>query len=281
MTDFLSSFEPLVDPTGTAEALQDSLEDPAPQLSVGPSLIQLPGGWQPAPGTVCREAEVRELTGDDEEMMARVLASSTGAGQGLTWVRLRKVILERGLVAINGYRVAHNPDIIRQLLIGDRDAILLGIRIATWGPDFEGNIFCRTCNEHKAIIFELDKDIKYKTLDDPATRVHATLRKGRHAVLRRPMADDEDFAFGDGTATNAEVNSRLLSRLLLSVDGVDMITYPDGAMGFVRALGIKDRDLLRVAVNTMDFGPRLGEVVVACPDCDTELSGALGLPTLF
>jgi len=60
-----------------------------------------------------------------------------------------------------------------------------------------------------------------------------------------------------------------------------MITYPDGAMGFVRALGIKDRDLLRVAVNTMDFGPRLGEVVVACPDCDTELSGALGLPTLF
>jgi hypothetical protein len=212
--------------------------------------------------------------------MSRVLASSAKA-DGLAWVRLRKVILERGLVSIGSYKAAHLEDMTRSLFLGDRDAILLGIRIATFGSDFEGNLYCPGCKEVKSLIFELDKDIKTKTIDNPYTPVEVSLRKGGVAVLRRPLSDDQEFAFGDGTGTNSEMNSRLLSRLLLRVNDIDMSTYPDGAMGFVRALGIQDRNQLCEAIGSMEFGPKLGEVVVACPDCDTSLTGSLGLPALF
>jgi hypothetical protein len=212
--------------------------------------------------------------------MSRVLASSTKT-DGLTWVRLRKVILERGLVSIGGYKAASLEDLTRSLFLGDRDAILLGIRIATFGADFEGSLFCPECNEPKSLIFELDKDITTKSVENPYAPVEVTLRKNATAVLRRALADDQDFAFGDGTGTTAEMNTRLLSRLLLRINDIDMLNYPDGAMGFVRNLGIQDRILLCNAIGDMEFGPRLGEVVVACPDCGSSLTGSLGLPALF
>jgi len=78
------------------------------------------------------------------------------------------------------------------------------------------------------------------------------------------------------------VNSKLLDRILVAVDGNDMITYPGGGLAYVRKLGIRDRQELSKAVKGMEYGPNLGEVGVECPEnCGSRWTGALSLPALF
>ncbi len=281
MSNFLGAIDPAIDPNGAAAALQEVLDEPPPQFTVAPTFVTLPGGWAPRAGELCRDAEVRELTGIDEEALDSVMASSTVGLDAPTWIRYRRTLVERGLVAIGEYKAARSEQMTRQLFLGDRDAILLGIRIATYGPDYEATINCTGCNDQKSIIFELDKDIEYKTCADPYGYVSVSLRGGSTVVLRRPVVEDQDYAFGEPKATMAEVNSKLLSRVLISVDDINLIVYPGGALAYVRQLGIQDREMLSKAVIDREYGPKLGEVRVDCPDCGTKWTGALSLPSLF
>ncbi len=224
-----------------------------------------------------KEFEVRELTGEDEEALARIVASTPTQEVG-AWLRYRRAVVERGLVRIGSHQ--SNQEMIKSLHIGDLDAVLLAIRIATWGPDYEADIHCSQCQEQVPVIFELDKDIRYKTWDD-FSFVKVTLRDGRAAHIRHVLLDDQDYAFADPKATMAEVNTRVLSRVLVDVEGVNLISFHGGSLEYARKLGIKDREILGKALSDLRFGPDLEEVVVACPECQQDWKGSLSMPALF
>jgi hypothetical protein len=82
------------------------------------TLVDLPGGLI-FNGEVIKTAEVRELNGRDEEAIGRQGASA----------RIWNTILTRAVVSIGN--LPASEDLLDKMLVGDRDALLLGIFRAT------------------------------------------------------------------------------------------------------------------------------------------------------
>src|SRR6185437_7822650 len=131
-------------------------------------------------GMVVRNVVVRELTGEDEEALARAV-------RGGNFFHYIDTLLERGTVAIGNHR--EQADVRKQLkslLVGDRDAVVLGIRRATYGDDIEiKDWICPSCGEESNISMTVE-DIPVGEMDDPVTENTFTvkLRRGRSARVR-------------------------------------------------------------------------------------------------
>jgi hypothetical protein len=101
--------------------------------------VTLPGGFLTPLGEVTREAEVRELNGRDEEAISK----SNTLGKVL------HTILSRGVVSVGDQPASE--DILDQMFAGDRDALLLGIYKATFGPTADLTAFCSGCKYYKTL----------------------------------------------------------------------------------------------------------------------------------
>jgi hypothetical protein len=96
------------------KALTETPKERTPEI-VSPSdtTVELPGGYLNAAGEIIRTAEVRELTGKDEELISK----TNNLGKAIL------TILQLGTVKI-GNELATDK-ILDELLVGDRDAIIL------------------------------------------------------------------------------------------------------------------------------------------------------------
>lgn len=258
----------------TAAGIVASVDDvsvPEP----GPCVVDLPGGYVMADGMVVRKAEVRELTGLDEEAMAR----GANKQNQVDLVRLLEIIFERGLIRIGDQEVGGGPEgrALRQsMLVGDKDAVLLGIRIATYGPDYESRIVCPKCGEESDVVFELLTDIEERTLEDPQVIYRTVKLRNGEAEVRLPTVGDQAYATSDPRRTAAEANTMLLARCVRSVNGV-----PTMGEQTLRAMGMKDRHSILQYIADTAPGPRMGEVKVECPACKEESQMSLSMPALF
>ena len=136
------------------KALTETPKERTPEI-VSPSdtTVELPGGYVNAAGEVIRTAEVRELTGKDEE----IISKTNNLGKAVL------TILQLGTVKI-GNEIATDK-LLDELLIGDRDAILLGILKATFGNTVKIPVFAD--GEEKLVEVDINADIKTKILTDP------------------------------------------------------------------------------------------------------------------
>jgi hypothetical protein len=138
------------------QALQEETPSYEPQISApSDTTVELPGGYITPTGEVLRTAEVRELTGKDEEAIAK----TTSMGKALL------IVLQRGTVKIGDIKV--DEKVLDDLLAGDRDALLIGIIKATFGPDIEIPSYCVGCQDIKTVSINLMTDIKTKILTNP------------------------------------------------------------------------------------------------------------------
>lgn len=252
-----------------SQALSTTEETPVPEIYSG--IVELPGGWLDPQGNLQTTAEVRELTGADEEAMGKAMIKGTG----IDWNRMFKVIMERGVVKL-GDRVPTAKD-LESLLYGDRDAILLGIRIATYGRDHPANITCPLCLRSSDVVFELDTDIPTRKLDDPMVIYRKVKLRGDHsAEIRLVTVADQAFATADMRVGNAQMTTLLLSRCVKTIDGQEHLGEQT-----MQAMGAGDRKILNTYLMEKAPGPRLGEVVVSCPQCNEESSIAISMTELF
>jgi hypothetical protein len=229
--------------------------------------VILPGGFVLADGSLVKYAEIRELNGADEE----ALAKANSPGKSL------RVILSRGLVKI-GDEPATSKD-LDTLLAGDQEAILIGIRVATFGKDLKFSGVCPTCSNPQSFVVDLEADIEMVSLDDPFNdRVFSIDAKIGKVVLSLPNgvttkklteAESENKSF-------AELVTILLSGCIVSVN-----EQPSMGISTALKLGISDRELLVNELYKRAPGPRLGGVTKTCKACDNEISLALGLADLF
>jgi hypothetical protein len=249
-----------------AEAFQSVSEDVAITTDAPAATeVTLPGGHIFKDGTLTKVAEIKELNGSDEEAIAKAGSAN----------RALNVILARGLVSLGDAPV--NKADLDTLLVGDRDAILIGIRVATFGSVVEVNTACTSCMEPQLIDINILDDIQNIELSDPFNdRVISVQLKNGVAEVALPNGLTNKRLIEMENKSNAEVITELLAGCLVSINDVP-------SMGKYTALqlGIADRETIAAAIYNQSPGPRLAEVSKACKACGADILLPLSLADLF
>ena len=249
-----------------SKALNEVPQEIAPEIILpSDTLVNLPGGYVTATGEVIRTAEVRELNGKDEE----IISKSPNLGKALL------TILSRGTVKIGTEAVDEN--VLDQLLIGDRDSLLLGILKTTFGSKVEIAAYCNGCTEYKVVQVDVDADIKVKVLTDPINdRVFTVKGKKNEFVVRLPNGVVQKKMIENTDKTSAELSTIILENTLVRIGEA-----PVYGAAQVQSLSIVDRRTIVEAINDRAPGPQFSDVTVNCPDCESEVTVPINLGTLF
>lgn len=245
---------------------EPSALDEAPSFTDLPDThVSLPGGLLTLDGDLIREAEVRELTGFDEEALSR----ATSLGKQMT------LLLNRAVVSVGGQK----PDqgLLNSLLAADRDTLLLAIRKVTWGAEIELEVACPSCESEQELSVDLDKDVEVKRLDSPSDREFTVeLSRGRIAAVQLPNGEAQRAVIQSEDKTPAELNTMLLKGCIINIDG-----EPVFAVDQVRKLAMRDRTKILAEIAERNPGPRLNEISKPCPSCGEEIPLPLTLAGLF
>lgn len=257
------------DPNVVMQFAQELEKDSKSEIkTVAPSNsnVILPGGFIAKDGSLIKYAEVRELNGMDEEAVSK----SGTPGKALA------AMLQRGVISIGANPVDKSD--LDQLLSGDRDALLIGIRRVTFGDTIEFEISCPQCTTELEISVDLNEDVPIKTLDDPIndrTFVYTSKKLGA-IVVSLPNGSVQKKLIENSDKTNSELNTILLAGCVKSINGEPSI----GATTALK-LGMADRENIIKEIFDRTPGPRLGEVTTTCEACGEEISTPLSLADLF
>lgn len=227
-------------------------------------------------GQVTRAAQVRELTGRDEEALAR-------AAVGDAPERMLDVLLERGVVAIGG-RKPTAPE-LSALPVGDRDALILAIRKITYGSEVRfDKITCSKCSQDIELTYDLD-DVPVVRREDVSVDVVVPLRRGGQARLRMISGDDQRAVLAAvrerKATTRAEQDTVLLGRVLVELTDARGQQIPLRGEETARDLPSADRSAMIRALEDHRAGPRMDEATVTCPWCGRETEVPLSIDLLF
>jgi len=219
----------------------------------------------PFENTVSTTAEVRELNGADEEAIAKL----SDPGKALL------AILERATVSIGDQ--PSTKQILGSLLAGDREALLLAIRKATFGSEVEVSTVCDKCPELQTFKIDLDKDVEVKRLEDPIRDRRFTVElKAGLAKVNLPTGDVQTQIINATDKNSAELDTMLLVACVTEI-GDQPVLSPNR----IRSLGITDRRLLLDEIASRNPGPQLSEIKKACGTCGQEVYLPLTLAELF
>lgn len=229
------------------------------------SEVTLPGGYVTANNEVVRTAEVRELNGMDEELIAKAGSAA----------KAFNVLLQRGLVKIGSEEATRES--VDNLLAGDRDAILIAIRRATFGDTLELNITCPDCKTAQSCEVHLIFDVPTKKLENTLEeRTFIVKTKKGDAGVALPTGVVQRRLVDNMDKTPAEVNTVLLAGCILSLDG-----RPSSGASTALSLGMADREKILNQIIERNPGPRLGEVKKTCQACGEDINLPLSLTDLF
>lgn len=248
------------------KALQEEPPSYEPQINApSDTTVELPGGYLTSTGEVIRTAEVRELTGRDEEAISK----SPSIGRAIL------TVLQRGTVKVGDEKA--DEKILDNLLAGDRDAILLGILKATFGPTVETAVYCSGCQDAKTVEINMDTDIKTKVLADPVSeRVFRVEGRKGEILVRLPNGQLQKELILNSDKTAAELNTLVLEQTVLKINDIDVLSKSQ-----VQNLGIADRRKVTEEINKRAPGPQFDDMTIKCPDCESEVTVPVNLGTLF
>lgn len=261
-----------------ARAALNSAKEKFPDAPIpDPDLVNLPGGLV-ANGKVIRTAIVRELTGADEEKIFRALGGGNIA-------HLMNVVLECGTVRLGDLPEKATNRLLKELVIGDREAILLGIRCATYGDEAEiAEWACPECGDPVKITLSLRDDIETVTSEEPAAalRFDVPLRKGGKAIVRLPNGEDQEAAGEDPKRNVKERATILLQRC------VEYVEQPNGTKimfsafpSYALQMGIMDRQAITEEIARRQPRPKYDDIKFIHDSCGKEVSLALDLAEQF
>jgi len=249
-----------------ADAMKAPEKKPEPVTIIPPSetVVTIPGGYISATGEVITSVEVRELTGKDEEAIAR--ASSIG--------KALLTILSRGTVKVGEEKAT--DAILDSMLSGDRDAILLGIYKATFGQTAEMQGICPGCNEFKDVTVSIDEDVQVRPLSDPSDRIFTVDCKVGEVEVALPTGHVQKELISNSDKSVSELTTILLSNCVRAING-----NPVFGKAQIQNLGINDRKLIAEAITENNIGPIFKDIKVTCPDCESEVTVPFNLGSLF
>jgi len=203
-------------------------------------------------------AEVRELTGADEEALGKL-----DKKKELTYDEYTAAILKMAVLNIGDIDIQATPEALDKLILADRDILFLGLVRATYGVNKNVRTMCRECSTSNDVVIELDKDFEVVQPDfDIKEPIVVDTHKGTFN-LRLP--NNEDIREAGKENTPAETNTLILSRCL-----VWKVSGPQDPIEFVKNLNTGVRRKLLDAL-VVDIGPKLQEVDTQCAECGEEM----------
>lgn len=248
------------------EAIKETnVKEQAVVIVPSDTVLTLPGGYLSLTGEVITEAEVRELTGKDEEAIFK----ATTAGKMLT------TILSRGTVRVGD--VEATEDVLDQVLAGDRDALLLGIYRATFGADAEIAAYCSGCEDYKTLSINVVEDIVVKPLADPIADRRFTVKGKKHEyVCVLPNGKTQKELVSNNDKTIAELTTILLAGTVREINGRSVLNRTQ-----IQDIGLADRRVISDEISKRTFGPVVDKVEAECPDCGGKVVTPISIGTLF
>lgn len=235
-----------------------------PPVTLPPATdVDLPGGlFDPFNGLISK-AEIRELTGVDEEAISKIADPA----------KALLLILERATVKIGDEPAT--KEVIDSLFAGDREMILLAIRGATFGNEIKlGPGLCPHCDAEQIFEIDLSKDVKIKRLDgDSEFTVDCKVGK---VLVTLPKGSTQKAIVESTNRTSAELDTIMLKNCVLAINGKEVVS-PE----VVRNLGMLDRRTILKEISNRNPGPQLGALKKECQSCGQEVPLPLSLADLF
>lgn len=243
-------------------------------------LLVLPGGYLDERGELHREVQLAPLTGRDEEALA-LLAPGTAAAAAVTALLTRCV---RRVGTIERVDAA----LVRELLVCDRDYLILWLRSFTLGPRVNAVLKCSSseCGKLMNVRFSLD-ELRFERR--AARSRFFTTRLSSPVSSERGVASDEarlvEFRLPTGADQEAlaevfRADEALALRLLLAriVRRVGAVTDVDEALIAALPAGAREE----IAEEMRRVSPQIDiEVEGACPECGTPCSTRFDIAGFF
>lgn len=255
------------------KSLDTLFKDPFPEMDPPLStLVNLQlGVVDPRTGEWATKAQVRELTGEDEEFLAGLESKGN-----LTYAEYMTALLKRAVVSIGDIEVQDDPLIIEDLIIGDRDNLFLGIVRCTYGVEREFNVKCPSCEEKNLVTINLEEDFpRQEPGIDLTEPIEVKLRNGKTIKVRLPNGSDTAYVGKHGNSVAAQ-NTLMISRCLVDTDTGGLTPEKWAAK-----LNVADRTKIVNAILDVKTGPELKEVNTHCASCGVNMPIALNWVSLL
>lgn len=211
------------------------------------------------------EAHVKELSGADEEGIARMMGASAPA-QYMNAV-LAYGVSQLGNVDLEKHTVAERIGMLDTLLIGEKELLFLHTLRVTYGDQREVTVKCMACEALNEVFFSITDDIPIKPLDEPErTLFDFETHSGQRIEYRLVTGADDAEAARKPNTSGPEANTIILSRVLETVNSravVDPVRY-------VRGLSGGDRRGWMRELTSKQPGPYFEEVKLPCATCGAE-----------
>lgn len=255
---------------------QDDMKEIADR-GIGSELVEdeLLAGYKDEKGVIHKTYTLRDMTGEDEEVISRSDIKSNGAKMISTL--LSRCVTSIGTLTKKSVGVQAWKKIFEDMLVGDRDMMLLNLRKNSIGEDIEVTHTCTNpnCKAKLKTLISVD-EIEVNPFDGlweipfelPKGYVDAKGTVHKTGKMRRPNGLDGEILTPVAKNNIAKANSLLLSRLCQFDDGA----YIDQTI--MAKLCVKDRQYLNNLLAEHPFGPDL-TFTVMCDQCGEEFRATL------
>lgn len=232
-------------------------------------------GYKDENGVIHKEFELKEITGVEEEAIAKKDIRENGG-------KLIRTLLERCITRVGEYTPKSLGqmkwrELIQSLIVGDQDYALLKLRELTMGEEIEMKHDCPYCKEKLDTVVDISElEIKpflgERELEFELPKGFTDKEGITHTIgkIRFPNGLDREILDAVARKNIGTANTMLLTRCVVEL-GTTKIT--DNTL---RQLSIRDREYLLKVLQESNFGVNL-YIDLTCSSCGEEFKSTLNM----
>jgi len=222
---------------------------------------ELPCGYLDSEGNLHTSVVVREMTGEEEEILA---ARSMQGNKKIN------MILSRCTQQVGDFNGGSVERIIPDLTQGDRVYLLIAIRRASLGDEMPFATKCPACEQDARFVLDL-ADLETVKMEDPRKRTYElTLPKTGKKVVMKVLTGRGEDAIGKASKRGKDIISTAIFARVETFDGKPP-TVRD-----LKMLPLVDRNFLQNSWEDHEGGVDT-EVQIDCPGCGNEYDTQLDI----
>jgi hypothetical protein len=239
-----------------------------PEVKMGETTFDLLVGLTEGE-VVHKEVTMREMTGNDEEAVAKPEIRGN-YGKVITTL-LANCITRIGGLQKTQMHISKWENCIKSLYLGDRDYCLLKLRELTYGNEMKIATKCPSCRMSLNLEFFLEElEIRQFNGEDPA-RIPFELPKGYNlngtiytkGFFKLPTGADQEYLDTMARKNPGLANTTLISKCFYELEDLKL------GLNTFRDLSQRDRDYMLETLYENNFGPKF-LMTVNCDGCGEE-----------